>query len=765
MLVPAVSREGRSVSVALEERAVPHRLVGEAAFFQQAEIRDLLAWLRLLADPTRRGRRRARARPPPDRAALGRHRPLHPDRPPSQARHGRRARRRDRVPPGPARGARADSDVPEALPRLRPADRHDAPRPVRAPADRAARAAARPAVRRAGGRRRAAAGARAVRRARRGVRRPARRWRPPREFARSISAVAEHGLREQEEPELDGGRDAVQVLEPQNAGGLEVDHVYVARRPSASRARRAPEPVPDALLREQLPPDDEAGHRARAAPAAIRRAHTCAHADRAQLRHRASGPRRRRRRWSSAREARRRRLGAPSTRSCSGRPRRCSRPTGCCATSCCSAPLARVRRLGELRFDTDLDVSHAVVRYLELLKVAALLARPEGQRVADALHDVNARILQAVTAEQREIFTSSTLDDYLLGAERDARRRAQAIAARDEPSLEAFLPRRGDGVILSASDIDTYRSCPLKYKFARVFRIPQEPTLHQRFGIACTRCWSGSTPVGEGEPLGSLAELLGLLDVSWRRGGFGDSEEERQLRGKAAAALARYHERAQSPTTRDRSGSSVSSRSSSAPICFGAGSTGSTGSRRRVRADRLQDGPPEDAPSSSPTTSSCPCTRSAPARRGASRPHARPTITCSTTRRCRYPPTTGTGASGSAPWRERSPRGSCCRRLSRPRRSPPAGSATTGSSAPPPSASPRRPCVKPGCADCTVSARPPGVSRRPAGPRRAGAGTAAGPARSSHRRGRRSRHPPVRRRLARGVRRMPAHPGRSGRPR
>ena len=37
--------------------------------------------------------------------------------------------------------------------------------------------------------------------------------------------------------------------------------------------------------------------------------------------------------------------------------------------------------------------------------------------------------------------------------------------------------------MLSASDIDTYRICPLKYKFARVFRIPQEPTIHQRFGI------------------------------------------------------------------------------------------------------------------------------------------------------------------------------------------------------------------------------------------------------------------------------------------
>jgi DNA helicase-2/ATP-dependent DNA helicase PcrA len=189
-------------------------------------------------------------------------------------------------------------------------------------------------------------------------------------------------------------------------------------------------------------------------------------------------------------------------------------------------------------------VTHATVRYLELLKVAALIARPEGQSLADGLRDVNARILQAATAEQREIFSSSSLDDYLLDAERDARRRAQAIAARDEPSLEPFLPRRGDGVVLSASDIDTYRTCPLKYKFARVFRIPQEPTVHQRFGIAVHQVLERFHAL-EGSSR-SLPELLGLLDASWRRGGFADSEEERQLRTKAVSALERYHARFES---------------------------------------------------------------------------------------------------------------------------------------------------------------------------------------------------------------------------
>src|SRR6202011_2502664 len=114
------------------------------------------------------------------------------------------------------------------------------------------------------------------------------------------------------------------------------------------------------------------------------------------------------------------------------------------------------------------------------LKLAALIARPEGQNLAEALRDVNARILQAVTAEQREILASSAIDDYLLDAEQDERRRTQAMLARDEPSLEPFLPKRGDGMLLSASDIDTYRTCPLKYKFARGFRITQGPTIKQR---------------------------------------------------------------------------------------------------------------------------------------------------------------------------------------------------------------------------------------------------------------------------------------------
>jgi RecB family exonuclease len=204
--------------------------------------------------------------------------------------------------------------------------------------------------------------------------------------------------------------------------------------------------------------------------------------------------------------------------------------------------LAGVSRIGEslseLRLDTELDVAHGVARFLELLKLSALLQRPGGQDLAEALADINARLLAAATPLQREIFQTSTLDDTLVGPGDDGAR-ARAIAPRGEPSLGPFLPRKGVGLALSASDIETYRGCPLRYKFARVLRIPTEQTIHQRFGIAVHQVLERFHSEG-GE---SLEQMLDLLDGGWRRGGFGESEYERELYGKARAALTRYHER------------------------------------------------------------------------------------------------------------------------------------------------------------------------------------------------------------------------------
>jgi len=546
VLVRSVRGEGQAVAAALEERAVAYRLSGAAAFFQRAEVRDLLAWLRLLVDPGDAGAVvRALARPPIELRAI------------DLARCTQIARRR-KLDMVAALGAAMESPQipPEARDRIAiflklyrsAAGALDSTRPD---------LYVHRLIERLGLRRQLLFAAstevveRLVNLAKFGELAAHYLRRSPqataREFARSIAAVADAGLREEEATAGDRPH-GVQVMTMRAAKGAEFDHVYVlgvmaARMPGPRQ--RTLEPIPDALIKEALPPDSKAAHvgamrrllhvamtRARsrlviAYPAVTERGSTQPPSPFAEEARAAVGGE-----WATREEEL---FGPAETLQSTFRLLR-------------DELLTTVQqvggRLGELRFDTDLDVSHAVVRYLEVLKLSALMERTRGGlSVEEALPEVNARLLQAATAEQREIFDTSALDEYLLDAERDEKLRARAVAQRTEPSLEQFLPRRGDGLVLSASDIETYRTCPLKYKFARVFRIPSEPTLNQRFGIlvhqVLERFHQGGTTAG------SLPELLGLLEAGWRRGGFGDSEEERQLRAKATQALLRYHERFQ----------------------------------------------------------------------------------------------------------------------------------------------------------------------------------------------------------------------------
>ena len=90
--------------------------------------------------------------------------------------------------------------------------------------------------------------------------------------------------------------------------------------------------------------------------------------------------------------------------------------------------------------------------------------------------------------------------------------------------------------MLSASDTETYRICPLKYKFARVFRIPREATIHQRFGIALHQVLERFHQ----HTSGGREELFDLFEACWRRAGFGDSDDELQFHERALDALDRY---------------------------------------------------------------------------------------------------------------------------------------------------------------------------------------------------------------------------------
>jgi DNA helicase-2/ATP-dependent DNA helicase PcrA len=543
VLVRSMRREGHDVAVALEERAVPHGLAGAAAFFGRAEVRDLVAWLRLLADPGDAGAVvRALARPPIELRSV------------DLARCTQIARRRklDMVA-----GLVAATESPQIPPEARERILHFL-KLYRSAA--AAFDTTRPdlyvhrLVERLGLRRQQlfAAQADVVERLR-NISRLAElaadyaRREPhatAREFARYLAAVAEAGLREDDEGPLAAAAGGVAVVAMTEARGREWDHVYVvglhaARMPGSARSEL--EPISDAVLRERLP---GAGHDTHAA--GMRRllhvAMTRAR-ERVVLAHPQASDRGAAQPPSPFAEEARTALGAEWE----DRAEELFGPTETLHATYRALrgelleTISRTgSRLGELRFDTDLDISHAVVRYLEVVKLAALIERAGTQGVAEALPEINARVLSAVTSEQREIFSTSSLDDLLLGAEADAAKRAAAATARAEPSLEPFLPRKGDGLLLSASDIETYRSCPLKYKFARVFRIPSEPTVHQRFGIVVHQVLER---FHAGTGARTLPEMLGLLDAAWRRGGFGDSQEERQLRGKAESSLTRYLER------------------------------------------------------------------------------------------------------------------------------------------------------------------------------------------------------------------------------
>jgi DNA helicase-2/ATP-dependent DNA helicase PcrA len=549
VLVRSVADEGQAVAVALAERAVPYRVIGSDAFFQRAEIRDVLAWLRLLVDPRDAGAVvRALARPPVELNSI------------DVARCVQIARRRKLDMVAALVAALESPQVPpEARERIA-----SFLRLYRSAA--AALDTTRPdlfvhrLIDRIGLRRQQLFTARAdvverlVNLAKLGELAASHARRAPqstpREFARYIAAVAEAGLGEEEAVAATAGG-AVAVLSLEAAAGSEFDHVFVVGL-HAGRMPGAPSEVAPAVP-DELRAEPGSGSGAGSGAWSVAGGHA---AGMRRLLHVAITRARRGVVLAYAASSAHGAGQSPSpfaeeARAAAGAdwedreeelfgPAEALHSTFRGLREELLDSVGRIGgRLGELRLDTDLDISHGAVRFLELVKLAALLDRPEGQPIAEALADINARLAQAATPLQREIFETSPLDDLLLGEERDERGRAAARAAREEPSLEPFLPRRGEGLVLSASDIETYRTCPLKYKFARVLRIPQEPTLNQRFGIVVhqvlERFHASSATSSEA--------LLGLLDAAWRRGGFSDSDQERQLRDKARAALLRYWER------------------------------------------------------------------------------------------------------------------------------------------------------------------------------------------------------------------------------
>jgi DNA helicase II / ATP-dependent DNA helicase PcrA len=566
VVVRSLTREGRSLAAALKDRAIPYRVIGASEFFERAEVRDLLAWMRLLRDPLdSHAAIRLLMRAPVEL------------RPGELARVIRLARRRKLDMPSALAAAIELAQLPpEATERIGAfLELHEelvsAFEQMR-PDQLVHRLIERTGLRRA---RVLATGAEAVE----GLVGLSRveelashfvQFAPEGsadDFADYLAAAAEAGLPLDElaSSALDAGAQGdagahgdsavVQLVGQGGAPGNDFDQVYILGLAGGRTAGRSGISsgelgggVPAELLAERLPADTELrphGDLRRSLALAL----SCAR-QRAVLVYAAQ----------DAEGLAQAPLAAAEDARAAARGEwedRVPQPLEVVEALQASVRVLRQRvledviligaRLGELRLDTDQDISRGVVHYLELLKLASLLERSQEQSLTEALPDLNARLLSACTPLQREIFESSTLDrEAISGLARGGNPvLGSAIGETSEDALlAAFLPRRGEGLVLSASDIETYRACPLRYKLARVLRIPAAPTPQQRFGIMVHKVlerYHSGWDRGSQDKSKTLATLMRLLDAAWRRAGFGESPAELSLLAKARTALTRYH--------------------------------------------------------------------------------------------------------------------------------------------------------------------------------------------------------------------------------
>jgi len=491
VLVDDAAGSGAVVAAAMEERGIPFHLAGPAALFQRPEVRDAIAWLRVLADPEdSAAAARALTRPPVDLRSA------------DLARLTTISRRRkvDLVS-----GCEAALESPQIPPEGRERIQVFLKLYSEASAaleERRADVFVRRLIERVGLRRqRLFAAEPEVAERLLGLSRLAELatiWarrephRSTRDFVRYLAAVAEAGVEPVggEEPPSPG---AVKGLDRRASKGMEFDHAFVlGGEPDCAQASST-------LVLSRVERGGEAGGQG----------------DEELQEEELFGP-------AEGLHATYRKL----------------------REEVLEASWKAGRELSEPRLDTVVDVNRAIARHLELLKLAALAQRPGEEATAEAIEALNGLLRQIATPEQQAELDASPLDSYLLDSEHERDGRRRLIATRHEPSLEAFLPRRGDGALsLSASDLDLYLTCPLKYKFSRVFGIPQEPTINQRFGILIHNVLERFHKEGDEDEGDGLDRLMGLFEAGWRRSGFGSSDDELQFRDRAREAMRLYWER------------------------------------------------------------------------------------------------------------------------------------------------------------------------------------------------------------------------------
>jgi DNA helicase-2/ATP-dependent DNA helicase PcrA len=512
VLVEDPTARGGAVAAAMEERSIPFHLSGPAALFQRPEVRDAIAWLRVLADPAdSAAAARALTRPPVElrSADLARLATISRRRKLDMVSACEAALESPQIPPEARERIQAFLKLYGAASAALEERRADVfvRRLIEAVGLRRQRLfAAQPEVaeRLLGLARLAELAAAWARRQPHGS---------TRDFIRHLSAVADTGVEPAGVAELPAPGSLL-VLGRGAVKGMEFEHVFVLGLERGGELERIGRPARSGIVLSRV----ERGEEGEARPSEFYTAALTAAA--------------------GEEEAHGEELFGPAE--------------GLHATyrtlreEVLEASWRAGRELSEPRLDTAIDVNRAIARYLELLKLAALAQRPGEEPTAEAIEAVNGLLRQVASPEQQAELDASALDSYLLDSEREGEARRRLIAARREPSLEAFLPRRGDGALsLSASDLDLYLTCPLKYKFARVFGIPQEPTINQRFGILIHNVlerFHKEAAAGEED---GLERLMDLFEAGWRRTGFGASDDELQFRDRAREAMRLYWEREQ----------------------------------------------------------------------------------------------------------------------------------------------------------------------------------------------------------------------------
>ncbi|HEX8690675.1 MAG TPA: ATP-dependent DNA helicase [Solirubrobacterales bacterium] len=507
VLIDDPAARGGPVAAAMEERGIPFHMSGPAALFQRPEVRDAIAWLRVLADPAdSAAAARALTRPPIElrSADLARLTTIARRRKQDMVSGCEAALESPQIPPEARERIQSFLKLYGAASAALEERRADVfvRRLIEAIGLRRQRLfAAQPEVaeRLLGLSRLAELAAAWARREPHGS---------TRDFVRHLSAVAEAGVEPAgiAEPPAPG---AVQGLAREAAKGMEFEHVFVLGLEHGAGSERIGRPARVGLVLARVERGDE---RESASSSFYESALAAAEAEEERHEEELFGP-------AEGLHATYRML----------------------REEVLEASWKAGGQLSEPRLDTALDVNRAIARYLELLKLAALAQRPGEEATAEAIEAVNGLLRQVATPEQQAELDASALDAYLLDTEREGEGRRRLIAARQEPSLQAFLPRRGDGSLsLSASDLDLYLTCPLKYKFGRVFGIPQEPTINQRFGILIHNVLERFHKEGEEE---GLPRLMDLFEAGWRRTGFGSSDDELQFRDRAREAMRLYWER------------------------------------------------------------------------------------------------------------------------------------------------------------------------------------------------------------------------------